>query len=239
MSSHYKDTFKGTAWYYARYREGYPEEFFELLRSKFSLSGDDRILDHGCGTGQIAIPLAGSVKEVVAMDPEPEMIAEGREQAALSGVKNITWINSGSEDLPSLREKLGEFNLVTIGTAFHWMDRKKTLNDLYGMITRNGGIVVAGNNSIWTEHPYEWQTVIKDLIKKYLGEERRAGSGVFKSPGSRHEEVIKESLFKHMETWKYLWTRISTLDEVIGNLYSTSMANPTVLGEKKEAFESE
>jgi hypothetical protein len=42
-----------------------------------------------------------------------------------------------------------------------------------------------------------------------------------------------------VETWKHHWQRSVTLDELIGNLYSTSMANPSVLGEKKEAFESE
>ncbi len=239
MSSHYKDTFKGTAWYYARYREGYPEDFFELLKSKFRLSENDRILDLGSGTGQIAVPLAGLVKEVVAMDPEPEMIAEGKKQAVLRGVKNITWIEGSSENLSALRDKLGMFKMVTIGTAFHWMEREETLRELYEIIILNGGIVIAGNNSIWTEHPYEWQKAVKYLITKFLGEKRRAGSGEFKPPDSRHEEVIKESKFSHVKVWKHRWTRTSTLEEVIGNLYSTSMANPFVLGDRKEAFESE
>ena len=77
MVSPYKDIFQGTAWYYARFREGYPPEFFDLIKRKFDLLKGDRVLDLGCGTGQIAIPISASVKEVVAMDPEPEMISEG------------------------------------------------------------------------------------------------------------------------------------------------------------------
>ena len=80
MTSDYKDIFHGTAWYYARYREGYPQEFFDLIRQKFDLSTDDRVLDLGCGTGQIAIPISSLVKEVIAMDPEPEMIEEGKKK---------------------------------------------------------------------------------------------------------------------------------------------------------------
>jgi ubiquinone/menaquinone biosynthesis C-methylase UbiE len=237
--SNYKDTFKGTAWYYARFREGYPDEFFELLRNKFGLSENDRVLDLGCGTGQIAIPLARSVKEVVAMDPEPEMLAEGKEQAVSSGVNNINWIEGGSDDLPVLREKLGEFKLVTIGTAFHWMDRKKTLEELYEIISDNGGIAIASNTGIWTYEPYEWLTTVREVIRKYLGEERRAGSGTYNVAPIKHELFVAESSFTNVETWKHHCVRSVTLDELIGNLYSTSMANPSVLGDKKEAFESE
>jgi ubiquinone/menaquinone biosynthesis C-methylase UbiE len=239
MSSQYKDTFKGTAWYYARFREGYPDAFFELLRSKFCLSENDRVLDLGCGTGQIAIPLAAWVKEVVAMDPEPEMLAEGRERATSQGVNNITWIKSCSEDLPVLREKLGEFKLVTIGTAFHWMDREKTLNELYEIISNDGGITIAWNASIWNNPANEWQATVRLVIRKYLGEERRAGSGTFNVTPMRHEAFVEKSSFRNMETWKQHWNRNSTLDEVIGNLYSTSMANQNVLGSLIKDFEQE
>jgi hypothetical protein len=42
-----------------------------------------------------------------------------------------------------------------------------------------------------------------------------------------------------MERWQYHWTLSSSLDEVIGNLYSTSFVNPSILGESKEAFEAD
>ena len=237
--SNYKDTFKGTAWYYARFREGYPDEFFELLENKFSLSENDRVLDLGCGTGQIAIPMSRLVKEVLAMDPEPEMIAEGKEQTASKGIQNITWVEGGSDDLSDFRDTLGRFKLVTIGTAFHWMDRKRVLDELYEIISDDGGIAIAWNTSIWTYREYEWLTTVRELIRKYLGEERRAGSGTFNVAPIKHELFVAGSSFNKVETWKYHWERSVTLDELIGNLYSTSMANPCVLGDKKEAFESE
>ena len=107
MASEYKDTYRGTAWYYARYREGYPQEFFSLLQRKFNLTKDDRVMDLGCGTGQIAIPLSSAVAEVTAMDPEPEMIGEGKQQAEKVDSGNIVWIEGGSEDLPRIKESLG------------------------------------------------------------------------------------------------------------------------------------
>jgi ubiquinone/menaquinone biosynthesis C-methylase UbiE len=240
--SEYKDTFRGTAWYYARHREGYAQEFFDCISDKFNLSKDDRVLDLGCGTGQIAIPISPFVKEVVAMDPEPEMIEEGKEQAGLTNVKNIVWIEGGSEDLTSLRDKLGVFKLVAMGTSFHWMDRAKTLDILHEMITPGGGIAIVWNTSTWSEYPEyqkEWQAAAKAIIRKWLGEKRRAGSGYFEVVPKRFEDSISESKFNGIEEWKRHWTLSLTIDEVIGNLYSTSMANPNVLGDKKEAFEKE
>jgi ubiquinone/menaquinone biosynthesis C-methylase UbiE len=183
MKPDYKDTFRGTAWYYARFREGHPAEFFDLIEREFNLSKSNRVLDLGCGTGQIAIPVSVFVKEVIAMDPEPEMIAEGKTQAEINNAQNITWIEGGSEDLLAMKANLGSFKLVTMGTSFHWMDREKTLEELHEIITGGGGIAIVWNTSIWT--------------------------------------------------------RSSTLDEVVGNLYSTSMANPNILDDDKDAFEKE
>ena len=75
-SKAYRDTFRSTGWHYARFRRGYPDAVFELLRQKFGLDGTGRLLDLGCGTGQLAMPLAREFEEVVAMDPEPEMLSE-------------------------------------------------------------------------------------------------------------------------------------------------------------------
>lgn len=239
MASDYKDIFRGTAWYYARYREGYPQEFFDYIRDRFDFSKDDRVLDLGCGTGQIAIPISKFAHEVVAMDPEPEMIQEGKEQAKQADARNVVWIEGGSEDLPGMKQELGTFRLVAMGTSFHWMNREKILDELYGIITDDGGIVIVWNTSIWAEVSNDWQAAVKTVIKKYLGEERRAGSGYFQVLPRRHEEFVRESKFKRMEMWSHHWTLFSSLDEVIGNLYSTSGANPYILGDKKEAFEKD
>jgi SAM-dependent methyltransferase len=84
-----RDLFMGTAKYYARYRPGYPEPFFAHIVERFRLDGTGRLLDLGCGTGQLALPLAGRFQEVVGMDPEPEMLAaagarQGRRALAMS-----------------------------------------------------------------------------------------------------------------------------------------------------------
>jgi ubiquinone/menaquinone biosynthesis C-methylase UbiE len=79
-----------------------------------------RALDLGCGPGTIAIPLSYTAAEVVAVDPDADMIAEERRLAASRGRQNIKWLRSRAEDI-SLGGEL--FRVATIGQAFHWMDR--------------------------------------------------------------------------------------------------------------------
>ncbi|MGW5384901.1 class I SAM-dependent methyltransferase [Nocardia sp. NPDC003963] len=71
-----EELFAGTAWHYARYRPGYPESLFDDLIRRFRLDGTGRLLDLGCGTGQLTLPLAAHFAEAVGVDPEPEMLAE-------------------------------------------------------------------------------------------------------------------------------------------------------------------
>jgi ubiquinone/menaquinone biosynthesis C-methylase UbiE len=82
--------FAGTAWYYARYRPGYPAEFFERVIERFGLDGRGRLLDLGCGTGQIILTLSGLVERAVGMDPDQDMLSEAKLAARHAGADNVT-----------------------------------------------------------------------------------------------------------------------------------------------------
>jgi 2-polyprenyl-3-methyl-5-hydroxy-6-metoxy-1,4-benzoquinol methylase len=60
--------------FYQRYRHGYPEAVIDLLAGAFGLTPADVVIDLGCGTGQLALPLARRVRAVLGVDPEPAML---------------------------------------------------------------------------------------------------------------------------------------------------------------------
>ncbi len=66
------------ATYYARHRRGYPPEVLDALVDAFGLGAADTVVDLGCGTGQLSLPLAARVGSIVGVDPEPDMLAGRR-----------------------------------------------------------------------------------------------------------------------------------------------------------------
>ncbi|OGM59225.1 hypothetical protein A2955_04515 [Candidatus Woesebacteria bacterium RIFCSPLOWO2_01_FULL_37_19] len=81
MQTYQEDIFKGTAWYYARYRPKYPQELFKYLVIRFNLGSNGILLDLGCGTGELTIPLARYFEDVIAFDPNEEMLNEAKRKA--------------------------------------------------------------------------------------------------------------------------------------------------------------
>lgn len=66
--------------------------------SRMNLSGDELVLDIGCGPGTLAIPLAKKVKEVIAIDFSAQMLEELKAYALREGITNIKTYHIGWED---------------------------------------------------------------------------------------------------------------------------------------------
>ncbi|MFI6054547.1 class I SAM-dependent methyltransferase [Streptomyces violascens] len=133
--------FASTVPYYARFRPAYDDHLFALLGARFSLDGTQRVLDLGAGSGALTLPLAALVREVVAVDPEPEMLAEGRRLAAEAGAGGIDWRLGDSNTLLALN--VGPVLLTVMGASFHWTDRERLLQDLDTLIEPGGAVVLA------------------------------------------------------------------------------------------------
>jgi SAM-dependent methyltransferase len=230
--------FAGTAWHYARYRPGYPQMFLNDLVARFGLDGTGRLLDLGCGTGQLTLPLAGHVAEAVGMDPEADMLAEATRQARAAHITNATWVQGNSADLPG---ELGRFRLVTMGRSFHWMDREQVLAALDHMVEDGGGLVLA-NDSCLVRPITAWQQAIDDIGRRFLPPSfappgplaGRMNAAVDHRP---HEEILARSPFAYVHRLVYKFERPWTLEQAIGYLYSTSLPLRRLLGDQQPAFE--
>lgn len=230
--------FKGTAWYYANFRCGYPKSFYNLITKIFKLNKSSRVLDLGTGTGQIAIPLSKIVKEVVAIDPVAEMLKEGKFTAKSKGISNIIWIKSRAEGVSS---KLGHFDITTMGASFHWMEQDNVLAKVYELTKNHGGVVLVSNtSSIHRNRGNDaWKDVVLKTIEKYLGKKRRAGKGYFMETKDKYEDILERSKFKVLKTFNDKYTQKWDIDSIIGFLYSTSYASRRFFGGHIEEFENE
>ena len=62
------------------------------------------VLELGCGTGRIAIPIAQEGVEIVGLDSAPAMLAKARQRAA--GLANVQWVEADMRDF-ALEERFG------------------------------------------------------------------------------------------------------------------------------------
>jgi SAM-dependent methyltransferase len=208
--------FKGTAPYYARFRPGYPPELLHRLAERAGLDASSRVLDLGCGTGQIAVPLAAQAGEVVAVDPESEMLAE------IADLPNLRKVEARAEDVD---ESWGRFALATIGRAFHWMDGPVVLERLARITPQ---LALVGD----TLEESEAETSLLAVARDMFGERP-----AMKQPTVKYLPALEASVFSQVEVITVVTERTWTIEQLIGFAYSTSFASPVRVGDRREEFE--
>jgi ubiquinone/menaquinone biosynthesis C-methylase UbiE len=109
----------------------------ERLARLLPLSGDERALDVGTGAGAFALALAPLVREVVGVDPVPELLAHARERAA--GLENVSFVEADGTKLPF--EK-GSFDLAGTLRTLHHVRRPELVVAELTRVTRPGGRVL-------------------------------------------------------------------------------------------------
>jgi SAM-dependent methyltransferase len=140
------DLYRGTAAYYDRYRPPYPPELLADLLERAGVSGRGRLLDLACGTGHLAFPLRHRFTEVWAVDQEPDMVEQVRVKAAAEHAAEIRPIRSSAQ---SLSAEPGGFELVTVGNAFHGLERDLVARRILDWLVPGGGLALCWSSSPW------------------------------------------------------------------------------------------
>jgi ubiquinone/menaquinone biosynthesis C-methylase UbiE len=70
------------------------------LRSVAGIDPGNRVLDVGCGTGNLALTASRSGAEVVGLDLSREMLELARDSAQVAGEDPIGWLEGDAEELP-------------------------------------------------------------------------------------------------------------------------------------------
>lgn len=241
MKPNPRDIFKDTAWYYARYRREYQPQIFDDVVSCFDLDRKGTLLDLGCGTGEIAIPLSSHFEKVIGIDASPNMLAEAKIKSDKASVSNIEWIEKNVDEIDL---SIDPIRLTSSGVSFHWMNQPVLLERIYNSTEKNGGMVIIGDSSPvrGKEKTEDWKMKRKGLIIEYLGEDRRAGDHLHKdiiTEKRPYEDIINESPFKITDFREYSYTTVRSIDEIVGFLYSTSYASRHLFGDKLDEFEKE
>ena len=224
--------FQSAAAHYLGGRAPYPEGLIARTAQILPLGPNDRLMDLGCGPAQLAAAFAPLVGEVLALDPEPAMLALARE--ATAHLAKVTVAEGRSDDLGS---RMGRFQAVVIGRAFHWMDRAETLGRLEQLIEPHGALVLFGD-----ERPdipdNAWAKAFEALIERYSEDDpvrrlRRADSF------TPHISVLLASSFNRLERISLIGRRTLTADSLVQRALSLSSTSRARLGDKADVMIAE
>jgi SAM-dependent methyltransferase len=218
--------FATTVPYYNRYREPYPPSFFDTVARRLNFTGNEHLLDIGCGPAPLAIGFGPYVGSCTGVDPEPAMLAAAREQAAQAGVK-LALIEARIEHLPELPETC---DIVTIGRAIHWMEPRATVQTLERIVAPGGVILICGAtpptgpSNPWLD-PYN---EVRKVWVDHRGEERYSADAEERFTGSR---------FRFVERIVVNIPHSVTVEELVGRSLSRSTTSPQILGGRLGEFE--
>lgn len=153
MSDEQATSFGGQAGSYEVGRPEYPFEAVAWMLDR-APAGARRIADVGAGTGKLTRALvAGEGAEVVAVDPDPAMLAALRD--AVPGVP--TFVGT-AERLPLPDASV---DAVVLGQAWHWVDPVVASAEI-GRVVRPGGVL----GLVWNlrDERVDWVRRLTDIM---------------------------------------------------------------------------
>jgi SAM-dependent methyltransferase len=107
------------------------------LVERVGVGSGDRVLDVACGTGNATIPAAQAGGDAVGLDITPELLEDGRRNAADAGVE-IEWVEGDAEALP-FEDDSFDVVLSTFGCMFA-PDHRAAATEI-ARVTKPGGRV--------------------------------------------------------------------------------------------------
>jgi SAM-dependent methyltransferase len=224
--------FRTAAAYYLGGRPPYAKLLITRVADRLALGAGDRMLDLGCGPGQLSRLFSPIVGEVVGLDPEPEMLRVAERNSA--GFKNIVFRRGSSYDLSPA---LGKFRMVAMGRSFHWMDRVDTLRRLDAMIEPDGAVVLFSD-----KHPdvpaNAWLAPRRAVMDRYARDD--SAHARQKSPAwLSHEAILLDSAFAKLESIGITEQREISADTLIERSLSMTSTSPDRLGDRVDAMLAE
>jgi trans-aconitate methyltransferase len=226
------DRFKTNAAHYLAGRPPYSPRLIRRVAQSCELGGSHRLLDLGCGPGQLSLAFSSWVGSGLALDPEPEML---RIAAGLGAgiAPNIEYRQGSSYDLSPA---FGRFRLAVIGRAFHWMDRPDTLARLDALIEPEGALALFSTAMV-TDAPIAWLAPYQALLEEYAQSDP-ARVQRKSDDWESHDTVLAKSSFSALERVSIVETRRTSVESLIERPLSMSSLSRERLGERLDELQA-
>lgn len=101
-----------------------PKLIIKDICSKIPLNKNDTVLDVGCGTGLLAIPLAQRCKQVYALDAGQRLLDKAKENGKKMKVTNVSFLKGRATNLP-FQDNF--FDKVIMYSVIHYLENEREI----------------------------------------------------------------------------------------------------------------
>lgn len=216
-------SFGAAAHAYQSGRPDYPREIVDWLLAPVQLPGRAvRVADVGAGTGKLTRTIVETGADVVAIDPDPDMLAALREN--VHGVPSFV----GTAERMPLPD--ASVDALLLGQAWHWVDPERGAAEA-SRVLRSGGVL----GLVWNlrDETEPWVRRLTEVMHGSHAEQMMSGGGPqVGGPFGAPE--------KRTRSWTRTMTRASLLDMVVSRSYIITAPAPErarILAEVSELFD--
>jgi SAM-dependent methyltransferase len=226
---------------YADYRPRYPRTLIDDIRTRTIGDHAKALIDWGCGTGELTIPLSRHFDRVLAVDLGADGISLAKASARREGIEHVEWLVGKAESVEIAPESC---DLITCASAFHWMDRELLSQRAFQGLRNDGALAVTGGAGadVW-QGDKDWHKVAIECLTRHLeapiSEQKRTGraNSAGAAPAKRwHADFMADAGFE-VEHLKHPTQFDWPVEDVAGYMYSVTGGLPWALGDRREAFE--
>lgn len=196
------------AGYYTTYRRGYPAAALDFVVDSLGVGPDDLIVDLGCGSGQLTIPLATRVRHVLGVDPEPDMLVHARAAARDRAVRAASWM-LGADSVAAM----------TVSNAIHLMNSARLFTNLRDVLRAGGRIAVIANGTpVWLQNQ-PWSRALRRFLEERFATTVNSACGTDEPSRRRYRAELEAAGF--LTTDQHITYRdLVDFDRFVGHVYS-------------------
>jgi len=147
------------------------------------------------------------------------------------GITHVEWIRGSADKLQKLAPALGLIDLVTIGTAFHFLEPRDTLSELR-RAAAGASVAVAYNGSPMWLHRDPWAKALRGVLETRLGQLRDVDFTAEALQAA--EDAMRVLGYTEIERWEQTHIETIDVDFVIGHILSATTTDQIPASQRDE-----
>jgi SAM-dependent methyltransferase len=164
LARSYGKVFNEVAVEYDRNRPAYPDALVDLACEVAGIGDGDRVLEVGCGTGQLTRSLLARGLRVTALEPGDQLILLAEENLKDAG--DVEFVHARLEDMQLPRES---YEAVFSASAIHWVDPGLSWRKIADALAPNGTLALIQYFGLREQRSVDDQEALLSVLRRHAG----------------------------------------------------------------------